>query len=70
MSDFGVAEKLLLGRADIRMRFRKVLGSFLRILQTQHHIAFAVTKFATDALRFCSSFSDVKAMVLAANRII
>lgn len=42
----------------------------MRILQTQHQIAFDIAEFSTDPPHCCNSFSEVNAMVLSANRII
>ena len=70
LSDFAVGSKLILPAEKIRTRFRRILGSLVWLLQTQHQVSFAVTKFATESPYLCSQFDEVKSMVMAAIRII
>ena len=70
MSDFGPSGQLCLPSEQVRTRFRRILGSFVWLLQTQHQVAFAVIKYAADSPFRCSSFSAVKEMVSSANKIV
>ena len=62
--------RLILTTDQIKTRFRRILGSLVWLTQTQHQVAFSITKFATDAPYSCSSVAEVKLMVVAANKIL